>query len=190
MRGPMLALGAICLWVGLFPRTMLSFALDGASTLSAFPITSSVKESIIAPLLTAVLALLLLIGVTAILLVLKKIAMKSLPVERAGTWSCGYSAPTPRMQYTSASFAEPLLRIFGKVLGYGVHGDRPEGYFPKKAEISSKVTEASEDYIFRPVFRLIQSLCAKLKIIQQGYTQVYLLYIFIFLLVLLIWKMI
>jgi len=128
--------------------------------------------------------------VLAVLILFKRDAMKFLPVEKAQTWGCGYGAPTPRMQYTASSFAEPILRNFRNVLGYAVKGHRPEGYFPKEGNISSHVVEASEDFFFRPVFRWIQFLTAKLKIIQYGYTQLYLLYIFIFLLILLIWKMV
>ena len=116
--------------------------------------------------------------------------MKFLPVERAQTWGCGYSVPTTRMQYTAASFAQPLLEIFRNVLGYRVKGNKPKGYFPGEGKISSHVTEAAEDLVFRPAFELIKSLSAKLKVIQCGYTQWYLLYIFIFLLMLLIWKMV
>jgi len=112
------------------------------------------------------------------------------PVEHAPTWGCGYSAPTSRMQYTASSFAEPVLRIFRNILGYAVKGGRPKGYFPKAGEISSHVTEASEVFLFRPIFQFIKFLTAQLKIIQYGYTQLYLLYIFIFLLALLIWKMV
>ena len=116
--------------------------------------------------------------------------MQFLPVEKASTWSCGYSTPTSRMQYTASSFAQPLLQIFRNVLGYLVQGNTPKEYFPKEGEVSSRVTEASEELFFRPAFEFIKSLSAKLKVIQYGYTQLYLLYIFIFLLLLLIWKMV
>ena len=114
----------------------------------------------------------------------------SLPVESAQTWGCGYSLPTSRMQYSASSFAEPILRIFRNILGFDVKGKKPQGYFPKEEEMSSHVIDASEDFIFRPAFQSITFLSKKLKIIQNGYTQLYLLYMFIFILGLLIWKMI
>lgn len=190
MRVPMLVLAGICLWVGLFPRVMVSFAFDAASTISSVTISSIAKESVIAFVSTAVLVLFVLIAIIAILVTLKRRAMKVLPIEKAKTWSCGYAKLTARMQYTASSFAAPILLVFKRVLGYRIKGDKPEGYFPKEVEITSHVTEASEDFIFQPVFKSIKWLSAKLKIIQCGYTQVYLLYIFIFILVLLIWKMV
>ena len=189
MRVPMAALGGICLWVGLFPGLMVSFSLGAASAMTFLEISSITERTIIAPLLTVVSVLSVLIGITALLILFKRVSMKFLPVERARTWGCGYSMPTSRMQYTAASFARPLLEIFRNVLGYRVKGNRPEGYFPKEGKISSEVTEAAEDFIFRPVFQFIEFLSARLKVIQCGYTQMYLLYIFIFLLILLVWKM-
>jgi len=190
LRVPMAVLGGICLWVGLFPGTMVSFALAAASTIASVKLSPAMEGVVISPLLTAVLVLFILIAVTAILFLFKRMAAKCLPVERAPTWGCGYSAPTARMQYTASSFAEPILRIFRNVLGYGVKGAKLQGYFPKTQEVSSHVVEASEDLIFRPAFGAVRSLCAKLKIIQCGHTQVYLLYIFVFLLLLLVWKIV
>src|SRR5262249_39839336 len=34
------------------------------------------------------------------------------PVGSAGTWGCGYAAPSPVMQYTSSSFAQTLVGLF------------------------------------------------------------------------------
>jgi len=187
---PMAILGGICLWVGLFPSTMVSFALNAASTISSVEISPLMEGTVLSPLLTLVIVLVILIIVTAALFLFKRMAMKILPVHQAPTWGCGYSDPTSRMQYTASSFAESLLRIFRNVLGFHVKGADPQGYFPKAPEVSSHVVEASEDLIFRPVFGCIKFLSAKLKMIQCGYTQMYLLYIFVFLLALLIWKMV
>lgn len=187
---PMVVLGGVCLWIGFFPTTMVSFALGAASTISNVQISPGTEETIISPLLTVVLVLIILTMIVAILTLLKKIAMKTLPIEQAQTWGCGYAAPTSRMQYTASSFAEPILRIFRNVLGFRVEGHKPTGFFPSKEKISSRVIEASEDLLFRPIFTSIEFLSAKLKILQCGFTQVYLLYIFIFLLVLLVWKMV
>lgn len=187
---PMVVLGGICLWVGLFPSTMVSFALNAASTISSIKISPLMEGTILSPIFTLVIALMILIIVTTILFLFKRIAMRILPIHQAPTWGCGYSAPTGRMQYTASSFAESLLRVFRNVLGFHIKGAKLKGYFPKVQEVSSHVVEASEDFVFRPIFNFIKFLSAKLKIIQCGYTQVYLLYIFVFLLALLIWKLV
>ena len=187
---PMSVLGGICLWIGLFPRVMVSFSLDTASEISSIKISPLTEGTILTPLLTTVLVLLILATLAAILTLLKRMAIRSLPVTKAQTWGCGYSAPTPRMQYTASSFAEPILQIFRNVLGYAVKGGKPQGYFPQETEASSRIVEASETVFFRPLFYFIRFLSAKLRIIQYGYTQLYLFYIFTFLLIVLLWKMV
>ena len=169
---------------------MLLHYSTAASTISSAQISTTIEEAIIFPLLKVVLVLIILMTIAVVLILFKRIAMKFLPIENAPTWGCGYSLPTRRMQYTASSFAEPILRIFRNVLGFNVEGNKPKGYFPDEAKISSHVLEASEDILFRPIFKFIEFLSVKFKIIQYGYTQLYLLYIFIFLLVLLVWKMI
>lgn len=190
MRVPMAVLGGICLWIGLFPAVMVSFSLRCAATMTSSAISSTTEGMILAPLGAVVLVLLVVIGIMAVLTLFKRLAARALPVGRAQTWGCGYSLPTSRMQYTAASFAQPLLEIFRNVLGYRVLGNKPKEYFPGGWKVSSRVTEAAEDLVFRPAFELIKSLSARLKVIQYGYTQLYLLYIVTFLLILLIWKMV
>ncbi|MBU1086578.1 MAG: hydrogenase [Candidatus Omnitrophica bacterium] len=187
---PMIVLGGICLWIGLFPKTMVSFVLRAASVVSAVNLSPIKQSAIISPLITMGFVLALLILTIVILGLLKKISMNFSCTKKAQTWGCGYSLPTSRMQYTASSFAEPILRIFRNILGFTVKGNKPSGYFPKEERISAHVVEVSEEFIFKPIFQGIQFLASKLKIIQVGFVQLYLLYIIAFLLLLLIWKIV
>ena len=36
-------------------------------------------------------------------------------LRRAPAWDCGYPDPSPATQYTAASFAQPIRRVFGTV---------------------------------------------------------------------------
>jgi hydrogenase-4 component B len=189
-RVPMAVLAGICIWIGLMPGTMVSFALGAASVVSSIEVSTLAQGAVLSPLMTLIIILMALIAVTMVLVLFKRISMKTLPVHRAQTWGCGFAHPTSRMQYTASSFAGSLLRIFRNVLGFHVSPEKPQGYFPKAQGVSSHVEDLSEDFVFRPLYEFIKSLSAQLKIIQCGYTQVYLLYIFVFLLMILIWKMV
>jgi hypothetical protein len=37
-------------------------------------------------------------------------------LRRASAWGCGFSDPTPAAQYSGASFAQPLRRVFGSLV--------------------------------------------------------------------------
>src|SRR5439155_12853809 len=62
-------------------------------------------------------------------------------VVNGATWGCGYAAPTARMQYTSSSFAQMLVGLFGWALRPRTR--RPAGLplFPQKTEFHSEVPD-------------------------------------------------
>jgi hydrogenase-4 component B len=108
-------------------------------------------------------------------------------VTRGPTWGCGYLAATPRIQYTSSSFAQMLVGLFGWVLRPRTRAPHNLPLFPGKSSFHSEVHETVLDEAVRPAFRRGAWLCGRLQVFQQGGIQSYLLYIFIILIVLLLW---
>jgi hypothetical protein len=110
-------------------------------------------------------------------------------VTEAGTWDCGYLKPDARMQYTASSFAQPLTTLFHGVLGTRERASAPKGLFPKTAFFGSETTDVFKERFFKPVFLAIESALARMRWLQHGRLQLYVLYIAVTLLVLLIWKL-
>jgi hypothetical protein len=108
-------------------------------------------------------------------------------ISRGPTWGCGYAAPSARMQYTASSFAATLVGLFGWALRPRTH--RPEALplFPGRAEFHSQVPDTVLDGVVVPTLGFAARLCAMLRVFQQGNIQIYLLYIFVALVVLLLW---
>jgi hydrogenase-4 component B len=106
----------------------------------------------------------------------------------AGTWDCGYAAPAPRMQYTSSSFAQMLVKLFGWALQPRVHEQQPAGLFPGAAHFHSEVADTTLEGAVMPSARFLASLATRFRVFQQGRIQVYLLYIFVILIVLFLWR--
>ena len=98
-------------------------------------------------------------------------------------------APTSSMQYTSSSFAQMLVGLFGWVL-------RPRIARAKRicrcsrgqAEFHSDVPDAVLDEAVLPTFRFGAWLFSWFRVLQQGNVQIYLLYIFLALIALLLWR--
>jgi len=109
-------------------------------------------------------------------------------VTRSSTWGCGYAAPTPRMQYTASSFAEMLVGLFDWALR--PRADKPEKLqlFPAKTYFQSEVPDAVLEEGVLPAFRFGARLLAWLRVFQQGSIQTYLLYMFLALIALLLWR--
>ena len=103
------------------------------------------------------------------------------------TWGCGRIVQTPRMEYTAAAFAQPLLRVFTefyrptKDLTVSTH---PESrYFVRSITYASDVQPWFEMVVFDPVFRLVRVVSTRVRRLQAGSAHLYLLYLVIALLV-------
>jgi hydrogenase-4 component B len=107
---------------------------------------------------------------------------------RSVTWDCGYAAPSARMQYTSSSFAEMLVDLFGWALRPKSHEPRITALFPVKAEFHSEVPDTVLDEVILPNARRTTRVLALFRYLQQGSLQAYLLYILLTLLLLLLWR--
>ena len=104
------------------------------------------------------------------------------------TWGCGYVAPTPRMQYTSSSFAQMLVGLFAWVLRPRARRPAVVGLFPRPTGFHSDVPDTVLDGAVLPAFRFGAWLLSWLRVVQLGSIQAYLLYIFLALLALLLWR--
>ncbi len=100
----------------------------------------------------------------------------------ARTWACGLPRLSSRMQYTSTVFSKPIRFVFARVY----RPDRKvetlppdEPYFPVSISYRSVRTTSYERALYRPFVEMIVSLAYRLRRLQTGNIQVYLLYIFL-----------
>jgi hydrogenase-4 component B len=132
------------------------------------------------------LAILALIGLIALLRVRLLSGRK---VKAAPVWDCGYAAPNARMQYTASSFAQPLIDFFD-IFHRGRKRFRPpQGYFPRTASFETETLDTSQEAVYRPIFEMIERILSKMRVMQHGRIQLYVLYIVLTLIVLFLWKL-
>lgn len=125
--------------------------------------------------------LLLLVVVSRVLLGRGKSA------EQTGTWDCGYAQPMPRMQYTASSFVQPLTYLFRSLLRIHHRFSPPSGWFPSAASFRTESTDVVQEKIYRPLVHLAGQWLPRLRRIQEGRVQLYVLYVAATLLALLVW---
>jgi hypothetical protein len=65
----------------------------------------------------------------------------------------------------------------------------PEGLFPQQASFRTHTPDAFQDVIFRPIFAGVERGLDRLRILQHGRIQLYVLYIVVTLVGLMIWKL-
>jgi formate hydrogenlyase subunit 3/multisubunit Na+/H+ antiporter MnhD subunit len=193
LRTPLLLLAALCFTLGLSAPWLLRAMLPACHLLTRQ--TDSAAEILehIAPLTATMQTVsLLAAGVLLLALLLASLRRDLLcrrEVTKSVTWDCGYAAPTPRMQYSTSSFAQPLLRLAGAILIARRRFLPPRGLFPAQSAFASETPDFYEERLYRPLFRNLENLLGRIQWIQHGRLNFYILAIVLTLLTLLVWKM-
>jgi len=128
------------------------------------------------------------LAVLGILALFRYLLLRGRVVQTGVTWGCGYTKGTPKMQYTSTSFSEPLSLLFSPLAAMKTEVTAPSGFFPSAASLQRHVTDTFRESIYLPIFLRISALFSHFRLIQHGRLRLYVLNVVVTLLVLLTWK--
>ncbi len=186
MRLATVAGAAACIAIGFWPQGAVRIVAEPAKLLVGQEATAGDLATAVGPiaLVAAILA-----GLTLTLALLRWSLLRGREIRTTPTWGCGYPATTPRMQYTAASFASPLLEPFAMLLRRRVHQDGPSGYFPSHAHHDLHYDDLAGERILLPLTRKIVAALGRMRIIQHGHINIYLAYILLTFVVLLAWQL-
>jgi hydrogenase-4 component B len=184
MRMPMVTGALACLAIGLLPAGALALVGPAATVLGGAPLPGSFGL-----LYGITLAATTLLALIVMLAGLRAWLLRSRPVEQAPTWGCGYPHPTARMQYTATSFADPVLMPFASALQVRTHGGPPKQLFPTEAHFEKHLGDMAGERVLVPAWRRFLHTALRLKVIQHGRMQLYLVYILVTLVGLLLWQL-
>lgn len=192
MRVPMFFLSAVCVVIGLFPVVfvrVLGTVLSVVTGMGEEKILSNI-ETVGTPLTAIMMSSWMFILSALAVLTLRKVLLSGRSVTRAVTWDCGYLRPSPRMQYTSSSFAQPVTKMFNFILRTKCRLLGPQPVFPRKASFETETPDVFKKNLYEPAFKGVDRAFLKLGWIQQGRLQYYVMYILVTLIILLIWELI
>jgi hydrogenase-4 component B len=187
LLAPMTSLALLCAVIGLFPMAALRLVAPVVRAVTRNGVVPSPAVEM-AEALTRIE--LVILGVAAALMLVRLVLLRRRVVTRAPTWGCGYAAPSPRMQYTAGSFAAPALATFRRLLATSELEEPNENPFPVSAAYSVQYRDLAAHRGIFPVARLLQRTARGLRVLQQGRIQLYLMYVFGSLLVVLVWLLI
>ncbi|MBU1050674.1 hypothetical protein KKG90_11700 [Candidatus Bipolaricaulota bacterium] len=190
MRIPMVILAAACVLIGItgpFWVDLLRPAISAVTGIAADPKAYPAFASHALWMVTFLAAG--AAGLVGILVFLRARLLATQSVTQAPTWDCGYAAPSPRMQYTASSFAEPITRLFRVFLRTRRHFSPPTAYFPMSSSFSTEPQDIFHESLFQPVFGAIHRFLSRIHWLQHGRLNLYILYIIVALMALLAWKL-
>jgi len=181
---PMLALAAACIVIGVFPTFFLALALKAVASLGLgygaiplepfFELTGNVTR-----------AAALVLAVFLLILALRTLLYRGKAVTRAGTWGCGFSQPTVKMQYTGSSYAASILEFFRPLAPLTEDHAAVRQRFPQPSHYHSQVSDIAELHMGKVVVRPVLALFDKLRWLQHGDIHLYIGYILLAIVVLL-----
>jgi hydrogenase-4 component B len=194
-------LTAVCVFLGLFPILFLNLLdpltlqLAGNELSQRLSVANGLVLSgveagggTVSTLGIAVLSLCLLCVPFALWLVFARRSK----IRIGPTWDCGLKGLTPQMEYTATGFSKPIRMIF-KALFRPRREVQSEydysPYFAKTIRFEAHVEEVFETRIYRPLNRMVLRASRRMRALQAGSIQAYLIYIFITLLLLLLFAL-
>ena len=197
MRIGMLLAALTCFGLGVFPTYLINLMDPITEYLLGDTISSSAagfgwmwltpisheRASYSAPIVFAGI-----FGVVAITYLLLHI--RSGAITRVPLWDCGFKNITNRMQYTATSFAMPLRRIFGFLFSIKEHvrqlPTEAHRAFPGRLQYHLRVRDRFWIWIYQPIADASFWTSRRIGRMQHGRIQVYLIYSFVTIIVLLI----
>jgi NADH:ubiquinone oxidoreductase subunit 5 (subunit L)/multisubunit Na+/H+ antiporter MnhA subunit len=131
------------------------------------------------------------IGILGVVLVVWLLLhVRKAAVHRVPIWDCGFEKLTTRMQYNATSFAMPIRRIFGFLFRIREEASAVEPVrhtaYPERLQYRLRVRDRFWYWLYQPVADAAFYIARKVGALQQGRIQVYLIYSFVTIIVLLV----
>jgi len=190
MRWPMLSLAFLCIVIGFTAPCWPLLVETAVVAVVPDALSSAAREGIrqaVISLAGITLGSSLLLGFVLLLIHIRRKLLAGRRIERSVTWDCGYIAPTPHIQYTASSFSRPIVQLFRLFLQPRSDIQEPCGLFPVRAGLHTQTADLFRRF-YDPIFAGVAWAASKLRWMQEGHIQLYVLYIALTLLVLLIWN--
>jgi hydrogenase-4 component B len=187
MRYPLFLLAGGCVVLGVLPQLGLLPILNATAQWMTPTMQDGRIDGVLMPFQWISLSMIALLAVAGFVIALIWKNIRRRPAADIGTWSCGYAQPTPRMQYTATSFGEMLVNRFSWALRPRIRRPVIGSLFPSKTEFSTNHPDTVLRLVL-PLFQFTGRQLMKLRLLQQGRTNIYLLYILVILLCLLYWE--
>ncbi|NQT10599.1 MAG: hydrogenase [Desulfobacteraceae bacterium] len=177
MLAPMLVLAGFCLIIGVYPKFFILMAMKGVSSLG-LGYEWIQFEPIVRMTGNITRAAALFFAVVLFVLIIRALAYRGKSITRSGTWGCGFTQPTVKMQYTGSSYAASIIDFFRPFAP--VHEDHPpiRGRMPRrKTHYHSHVNDIAELHQHNVIVRPVLFFFDKLRWMQHGDIHLYIGYI-------------
>jgi hydrogenase-4 component B len=153
-----------------------SFHLDSDIPLALISVNSLQNVSVLGGIFIVLIVILLLY---------RRLHLKSKVVTYGPTWGCGYTAGSYKQQYTATSYADNFGYLANPIMGNRkvFRSIESNDIFPGKRKFLSHSFDVFKRYMIDNPVTLMQEILKKIAVMQTGQIQHYILYAFVFMLI-------
>ena len=168
----MYALASICVIAGVVPGAFTNALAPAAKLLTS---TESTIHNLAGPLVSSAtnrnsysgMVMLAMLLVASVLIRVSIRMFANNKTRQGPAWDCGYPDSNPATQYTSASFAQPIRRVFGTTV-FSAHEavvmPKPGDLAPAHFHVT--VADPAWDNIYAPIATLVRSIADRMNNLQ------------------------
>jgi formate hydrogenlyase subunit 3/multisubunit Na+/H+ antiporter MnhD subunit len=184
---PFFVIIAMMLAIGIFPASVIVPIQKVIQTLATSSVVASLDAAIPVMSNVGIASVALITLVTGIYFLRTRIEFHK-GTRISTTWGCGYIAPSSKMQYSGKSFSKPLAKLFSFLTGEQkkYHEIESDVIFPSGGNYQSSYPEFFEKNLIDKVSNQLLYFLNWFRFIHNGQVQMYVLYGFLFVLVLII----
>lgn len=176
MLVPMVVLAAVCIVIGVFPTLFMTMALKAVAS-AGLGYGRIPMEPFIVMTANITRAAALFFTLLLLLLALRSLLYRAKTVTSSGTWGCGFTQPTVKMQYTGSSYAASILEFFQPAAPLSESHSPIKGRFPTGTHYHSHIHDLAEKQMEPLVVKPVLWLFDKLRWLQHGDIHLYIGYI-------------
>ena len=172
----MVVLAAACVLIGIFPGFIILLPLRAVASLG-LGFEPAVFEPVIKITENLTFAAMIFLSALLLVVLIRSFFYRGKLIAASGTWGCGFTRPTVKMQYTGSSYASFILDFFRPVASLSEEHPAIQGRFPAKTHYKSHINDIAGLHMNRVVVDPIMFFFDKLRWIQHGDIHLYIGYI-------------
>jgi hydrogenase-4 component B len=172
----MSVLAALCVLIGVFPGLIIQLPVKAVAALG-LGFDPVVFEPVAIVTKNISFAALVFLAVFIPVILIRAFFYNKKTIGTSGTWGCGFTQPTVKMQYTGSSYASFILDFFSPVAALSEEHPAIQGRFPLKTHYKSHINDIAGVHLNRVVVDPIMFFFDKLRWIQHGDIHLYIGYI-------------
>ncbi|HVB03788.1 MAG TPA: proton-conducting transporter membrane subunit [Chitinophagaceae bacterium] len=164
------------LLIGIFPGIFIRLITPAISLFTGPGQTPAISAEVVGTMQTIGLSGAGFLLLCVLIFLAKKRITSGKSPKISPTWACGYSAPTPRLQYTGSSFVRTYRKLISPLLMMNKSEGNISEVFPRPIHSHTNPYDKLEAGLIDAPVRFLRKFMNLFDFLQNGSEQAYILY--------------